>query len=84
MVDNEAYKLNGRPEAGTRMLDQPLSDKQGNKLHVMQAMPGLGVCITATSSDGRVVQFNADADALRSLAAVIVSAAEVAERVARR
>jgi hypothetical protein len=66
------------------MLDQPLSDKQGNKLHVMQAMPGLGACITVTSSDGRVLQFNADADALRSLAAVIVSAAEVAERVARR
>lgn len=66
------------------MLDQPLSDKQGNKLHVVQAMPGLGVCLTVTSSDGRVVQFNADADALRSLAAVIVAAAQVAERVARQ
>lgn len=67
----------------TTMLDKPLTDAQGNKLNLVRTMPGLGASITLTSSDHQVVHFNADAQALKTLSAVLAAAAEVAEAAAR-
>ena len=47
------------------MLDQPISDAQGNKLSLIRTMPGQGVALVLTSADQRVVSFSADASALR-------------------